>query len=1129
MSNFTSIPNGFQNMMHSAIEAEKFVYDNPEIAGFFMRKSLEKWVGFIYESEPQLRIPFDKSLNNLINEPELSDIVRNSVVIDQMNAVRIIGNKAVHPGKSKIKIEEIVHGLKLLHGISYFFINWYNEGDYVKTPVFDEEKIPLAQHIQQKQQERIIEQLKKENEEKAELVKKADELQKALEASRKEAQKITLPPKDPNESLTRLYLIDNQLEEMGWDLSQPNVREFPVHGMPNNKEEGYADYVLWGDNGKPLAVVEAKRTSRDWQAGRHQAELYARNLEKQFGQLPNIFLTNGYHIHFYDWEYPIREVHGYYTKDELELNIQRRTSKLSLNDMEINPDITDRYYQIGAIKAACERLEQKHRGALLVMSMGTGKTRTAASLIDLLSKAGWVKRVLFLADRTALVTQAKNALNEYLPHLPSVNLVTEKEDNSSRLVFSTYQTLINLIDQAKSEDGRLYGVGHFDLIIFDEIHRSVYNKYKAIFNYFDGYRIGLTATPKDTTDKNTYELFGLSPGNPTYNYDLDKAVEDGYLVPYKSYSVQTKFLRDGIKYADLSEEEKAEYEEKFGDPITGEYPDEIEASALDNWLYNSGTVDQILSTLMEFGLKVENGEKLGKTIIFAKKHQHADYIRQRFNANYPHHKDQFLKVIDYREEYRHDLLNDFKLKDRNPQIACSVDMLDTGIDIPEVVNLVFLKPVKSSVKFWQMIGRGTRLCKGLYPEQPNELDEDGWNRQDKKDFLILDFCENFKFFSENPKGVDANKAQSLNEKLFVFRLTLSQLLLAQGGEEETEMGVEMVNYLHQQVVNLNALERDSFVVRPHLKLVDKYLDRKAWDDISKSDTHELVNNIAPLVIDNDQDSSAKSFDLMMFDLIASIIKGDKRQVNLIERLVSVSKKLQKQTNIPQVAKKMNLLKDISGEDYWANISASAIENLRVETRDLIKFLEVESRPIIYTELEDEIKSFTESPAIYERKTFDKEAYKEKIAQFVKEHEYDLTIDKIKKNIKVTKSDIDHLEKMLFDQGSLGSKEVFKDVYENKPLGEFIRSVVGLDKTEAKNAFARISNMANFNSKQMEFVNLIIDYFAVNGVMKTEQLFEAPFKNIHSMGIVNLFGVETTTEITTVINEINSNCLISEIG
>lgn len=1111
MSNFNHIPPKFQSIMKTASMAESFVYDNPVVSGLYSRQTLESWVHWIYENEPSLKLPYDTSVNALMKEPSFTELF-SPEVLKFMHTVRTLGNKAVHNAGKKITTEEAVHGLKLLHGFSWYLMNLYGD-DYQKTPAFDEDEIPLAQHIQKKIQEETIAKLQEELKQKAELEKQLHEVQQQVEAARKQALPTVEIPKDPNEALTRSLYIDALLEEVGWNLSADNVKEFNVPGMPNNKEEGFADYVLWGDNGKPLAVVEAKRTGRNPEAGRHQAELYAKNLEKVYGQLPNIFLTNGYHITFYDWEYPAREVQGFYSKDELELNIRRRTSRLNLNSVEINTDITDRHYQIGAIKAVAERFEKKHRGALLVMATGTGKTRTAASLIDVLMQANWVRRVLFLADRTALVTQAKNNLNDYLPNLPAVNLVNEKEDAGSRLVFSTYQKLINLIDEAKSEDGRFYGVGHFDLIIFDEIHRSVYNKYKAIFNYFDGYKVGLTATPIDKADKSTYELFGLSAGNPTYNYDLDRAVEDNYLVPYKSYSVQTKFLREGIKYAELSDAEKEEYEEKFGDPVTGEFPDEIEASALDKWIYNENTVDIILEKLMQDGIKVDGGNSLGKTIIFAKKHDHAEFIRQRFNANYPHFNDQFLKVVDYQVEYKHDLLKEFKTKNKMPQIACSVDMLDTGIDVPEVVNLVFLKPVKSSVKFWQMIGRGTRLCKNLFAYG-----------EDKKEFLILDFCQNFEYFNENPNGTDTARQASLNEKLFVFRLKLGQMLLAQSDEDTPKIGELFLDYLHLKVQQLHTRERESFVVRPHLKLIEKYLQRENWDKIDSSDYVEVTKNIAPLVFDDDKDTAAKIFDLMMFDLISANIKGEKKQASLISKIVGIANKLKKQGNIPQVNAKMGLLNQISSDDYWAEISTVALEDLRNELRDLIKFLEHADRPIVYTKFEDEITAVRESPEVYEQSSFDKEAYRHKIEQFVKENQFDLTIDKIRKNIKVTKSDIDHLEAMLFSQGTLGSKQIFHDVYGDKPLGEFIRSVVGLDKTEAKNAFAKITNQTGMNAKQIEFMNLLIDYFSNVGVVDLRMLNESPFTDLHSGGIVDLFGVETTLKIKDVVEEINGNCV-----
>jgi len=1114
LSNFYNYPAQFETIISSAKEAEKYLHENLEVTGLYLRKTLEQWVHFIYENEPSLKLPYDTSINSLMKDTSFVDVLDNPTLLNMMHAIRQLGNKAVHnTGKTKITESQAIHTLNLLQNVSYYLMSLYHE-EHVVKPKFEEDLIPLPVSVQNKKQEELILKLQKELQDKAELEKQLVEVQKERESNRKETQKTILPPVDPNEAKTRELLIDYMLEEAGWDLSLANVKEFKVRGMPNNLEEGYADYVLWGNDGKPLAVVEAKRTSRDYNSGRHQAELYAKCLENEFGQLPNIFLTNGYEISFYDWNYPIRPVNGYYTKDELILNIQRRTSKHHLNDITIDEDITNRYYQIEAIKSVAERFEARHRGALLVMATGTGKTRTAAALIDVLSKANWAKKVLFLADRTALVNQAKNNLNDYLPNLPSVNLVNEKEDTGSRVIFSTYQTLINLIDNEKIGRSKAYGVGHFDVIIFDEIHRSVYNKYKAIFNYFDGLKIGLTATPVDFSEKNTYELFGLTTGNPTYNYDLTKAVDDGYLVPYKSFSVQTKFQRDGIKYADLTEEEKLEYEEKFGDPITGEYPDEIESTALDQWIYNTNTADAILEYLMENGIKVENNSKLGKTIIFAKKHEHAEFLRKRFNANYPELNDQFLKVIDYQIEYRHDLLSDFKIKHKSPQIACSVDMLDTGIDVPEVVNLVFLKPVKSRVKFWQMIGRGTRLCHNLFGHEDH-----------KKDFLILDFCQNFEFFLENPRGVTALKQKSLAEKLFSLRLQVSQILLEQD-DELKELGNDMISYLHQQVTNLYQEKKTSFIVRPHLKMIEKYQDKNKWLNITSVEYQDIIDNIAHLVYDKDPDNSALSFDLMMLDFMLSHLNGDKKQMFFITRMVNISNKLKKQSNIPQVNSKISTLEAISDESYWKDIDALQLEYLRIELRNLIKFLSEETRGTVYTSLEDSITAVSESPEIYESRSFDKEAYKVKMEQFIKENQYDLTIDKIRKNIKVTKDDLDYIEKFLFEQGSMGSKEVFKEVYGDKPLGEFIRSVVGLDKVEAKNAFSRLVNFASLNTHQIQFMDLIIEYFSVNGVMEVKQLFNPPFSDIYAGGMIKLFDNEVALKIADTVKEINSNCVIA---
>ena len=1115
MSNFIHIPTEFRGVMSDAIHAEQLVYTYPVLAGVSIRRCLESWVYWVYEHD-RIPIPYDKNMVNLLAQPEFQELF-SPEILQRMHLLRKVGNTGSHSQfhGSNLKTEEVLHALKLLHGLSYYLMDLYSR-ETVLTPTFSEENIPPAHQVQINiLRTEMEDKLKKRDEEalalQEALKKQAEQFQKEIEALRLRNQGTAVVPQDPNEALTRAIYIDALLEEAGWNLSADNVKEFPVQGMPNKSGDGFVDYVLWGEDGKPLAVVEAKRTHRDAKEGQHQAELYARALEQRYGQRPCIFLTNGYQIYFYDWEYPLREVHGFYNYEELALNIQRRTTKKKPSEIVINEAITNRGYQQKAIKAVAERLEQKHRGALLVMATGTGKTRTAASLIEVLAKANWVKRVLFLADRTALVAQAQENLNKYLPDFPSVNLVKEKENAGSRLVFSTYQTLINLIDEVKTKGkGKLYGVGHFDLIIFDEIHRSVYNKYKVIFDYFDGIKVGLTATPKENTDKNTYELFGLSMGNPTYYYELDEAIKDGYLVPYKSYSVQTKFQREGIKYADLSEEDKKEYEEKFGDPITGEFPDAVEASALDEWLYNNNTADIILQTLMEKGIRVNDGDSIGKTIIFCRNRKHAEFISERFNANYPHYNGQFLKVIDYETKYKDDLLNDFKQKDKMPQIACSVEMLDTGIDVPEVVNLVFLRPVKSSIKFNQMIGRGTRLCENLF----------GYG-QDKKEFLILDFCQNFEFFSENPKGVEAVPQPTLNEKIFNIRLGLSQLLLAQEDEDSCELGKYLVDVLHQQTIMLYTLEKESFIVRRYLKVIEKYQERQAWDTLDKDAQRALKESVAPIIIDTDKDTSAKVFDLLIYLLLSYKIEGNSKIKSCIDKVKFCAEKLQKQTSIPQIKEKLGFLREICTEEYWEGITSKALDKLRQEMRELIKFLEKKDLPIIKTDIEDSIVKIEEIEPIHT--TFDREAYEKKIRQFIMENKMNLTIDKLRRNIKVTSSDLQHLEEMLLAQGTERSRELFEEILEGRPLGVFIRSVVGMDRNELKKAFAKVSNYSRFNFKQMEFIDVIIDSVAKNGILELNRLSENPqLQNIYSGGIIELFGTETAKEIFSVLKDVNNS-------
>ena len=912
MSNFSFIAHKWAALSAVPAEGEQHVYSAPLYCAMLCRKSLEEWVRWMYEHDSDLLLPYDDSLSSLIHDQGFKNIVA-PIQFNQVNLIRKLGNAAVHTN-AKIKPQEALYALKLLHGFIGWVMTVYGENKPQIEP-FDESLIPKERGKDKTKEE--LKQLEDAyHQQQTELKKLQDELEK-IKAIKDHNIAFVPPPIDPDEDLTRKIYIDTLLREAGWDPYGTNVPEYPVKGcMPQangSNGDGYVDYVLWGDDGKPVGLVEAKRTRRDPRVGAHQAKCYADCLQKEYGQRPVIFYSNGFQTWIWDdVSYAPREVFGFYTKDELQLLIQRRTYRLPLAAQTINNNITDRYYQHEAIRKVAEALEKNHRQGLLVMATGTGKTRVSASIIDFLSKAGWIKRVLFLADRNALITQAKTNLNDYLPQLPAVDLTKEKEDDSSRIVFSTYQTIINMIDGETDGDNRFYSVGHFDLIIFDEIHRSVYNRYKHIFKYFDGIRLGLTATPKSEADKDTYGLFGLEPNNPTYAYELDQAVKDKYLVPPKAISVPIKFQRKGIKYAELSEEDKLKYEEEFTDPVTGAFPDEIDSAALNNWLFNTDTVDKVIGHLMKNGIKVESGDKLAKTIIFARSHKHAKFIEQRFNIQYPEYKGDFLKVIDHQEEYRYDLLNKFKVKDKMPQIAVSVDMLDTGIDVPEICNLVFFKPVRSSAKFWQMIGRGTRLCPGLLgadPEDPNKL-------LDKKEFVIFDFCENLEFFSAHPKGFEGTSGKSLSQRLFELRLRLAYVLLNQEETELKEYGQSTLDQLIRQTQGLNT---DSFIVRQHWEVVDKYRDPNQWNALTDLDIKELFDHIAPLMTETDQDELAKRFDALMLDLQLSVLNGEKKQTTLIQKVVSTAGKLSKKASIPTVAQKMDVIKEVQNKVFWEQV------------------------------------------------------------------------------------------------------------------------------------------------------------------------------------------------------------------
>ena len=750
MSNFSFLPSEFRDIAESATRAEGHIKSDPRAACFHARFTLESVVHWLYRHDSGLRMPYASSLGALLHEPTFQNLLPQAV-FQKAVVIQKVGNQAVHNSRP-VRQYDAMQVVKELHHICYWLARTYAPGTSRGEVVWKDEQVPKpatpGEVVPRKKLEELEAKLAEQNQATLKEQRKRDSLNAELQELREQLAEIRAQAEaapdthDYSEADTRHYLIDVDLRRAGWPLNKKRDREYEVSGMPNRQGTGFVDYVLWGDDGKPLAAVEAKRTTVDPAAGQQQAKLYADCLEQMHGQRPLIFFTNGYETFLWDdLAYPPRQVAGFYKKDELQRLTLRHTQQNKLDVAQIKDAIAGRYYQKRAIGSIFDHFSQARRKALLAMATGTGKTRTAIALTDVLQRAGWVKRALFLADRVSLVNQAAGAFKTHLPESSPVNLVTEKE-TEGRVYVCTYPTMLNLIDRTDGNQVR-FGVGHFDLVIIDEAHRSVYQKYGAIFRYFDSLLVGLTATPREEVDRNTYELFELEPGVPTDAYELETAVADGFLVPPRVQQIDLKFPREGIDYDSLGDEEKAQWESlDWGDDADENgMPTQVNASAINSWLFNRDTVDKVLQHLMEYGHKVEGGDRLAKTIVFARNHKHAEFIEERFNHHYPRGKGHFARVIDNQAKYAQSLIDDFSQKDKAPHIAISVDMLDTGIDVPAVANLVFFKPVYSRIKFWQMIGRGTRLCPGLFG--PDE---------DKTDFHVFDFCFNFDFFRENPKG-----------------------------------------------------------------------------------------------------------------------------------------------------------------------------------------------------------------------------------------------------------------------------------------------------------------------------------------------------------------------------------------
>ena len=1063
------------------------------------RRTLECAVKWMYSVDEGLKLPYQDTLVSFISTEEFRDLVGTDI-LRRINFIRKLANETAHSSK-KISKEQAALCLENLFVFIDFIAHCYISG-YAQRK-FDL-RLLTASQAQSPPENAPNNDIKVE-----ELISENKSQRKEYTDRRAQNRDTYIPdPLELSEYDTRKIYIDLMLADAGWTEGKDWINEYELFGMPNKSNVGYADYVLFGDDGKPLAVVEAKRTCVDVAKGRQQAKLYADLLERKFGKRPVIFLTNGFETRIWnDKFYLERKVATIYSKRDLEKLFNLQTLRTSLKNITVDENIAGRYYQKGAVKAVCEALGAKNRRkALLVMATGSGKTRTVIALCDVLIRHGWVKNILFLADRNALVTQAKRSFVNLMPDLSIANLCEDKENLDARCVFSTYQTMMNCIDSVKDEDGqKLFTCGHFDLVIVDEAHRSVYNKYRDIFTYFDAFLVGLTATPKDEIDKNTYNIFELESGVPTYGYELAQAVTDGNLVDYISVESRLKFIEQGIVYDELSEEDKAAYEDTFEDE-DGELPESISSSALNEWVFNEDTIRQVIHILMRDGLKVDYGEKPGKTIIFAKNHAHAEKIHEIFGKEYPQLVG-YTKVIDNYMTYAQSAIDEFSDPKKLPQIAISVDMLDTGIDVPEILNLVFFKKVMSKAKFWQMIGRGTRRCDGLI---------DG---KDKDKFYIFDFCGNFEFFRMNKGKPTANQIALQGA---IFRLKAQIAFKLQDISRQTESLIAFRKSLVDDMVRkVKELNRDNFAVRQHLKYVDRYSRPESYDGMTYEDTLTIADELVPLIIPDEDEVSAVRFDALMYGIELAYLAG-KKYTRAYGDLLSKVKAVSGVANIPEIMVQSELIDKILNTDYLERAGMDEFEHIRNNLRNLMKYIPVSRSSVYNTNFDDEILSTEWKDS--ELDSDDLKNYKMKAEFYIRRHQDEEAIAKLKSNVPLNSEDISALEKILWSE--VGSKEDYEAEYGQKPLGEFVREIVGLDMDAAKKAFSKYLDDTNLDSRQIYFVNQIVEYIVHNGVMKDMSVLqEPPFTDYGS--IVDVFtDVSVWLGIRSIINEINANAIVA---
>lgn len=1082
--------------------AERYAHDDPASSLIKQRSFVERVVAVIYETY-RLLPPYSDNLNDLMTaEPFRQSVPR--VVQDKLHTVRKAGNHAAHP-RRPITSQLSLDCLSEVFDIARWLHVQIDRGDRNDAPTYSPpppepegaartkealEKLRLAEA----KYESVLVALDEETKKRLEAERTASEHATQLAQLQEEGQRVA-SILEFNEETTRRRLIDQALISAGWDVAANGAntdevrQEVRLTGFPTASGEGIADYVLYGDDGKPLAVIEAKKTAKDAGVGAEQARMYAECLEKETGVRPVIFFTNGVDIFLWDDEqgYPYRKVYGFYSKDSLEYLTHQRTNKKPLSTAEPNLAIANRMYQLEAVKRVCERFSNNFREALLVQATGTGKTRVAISLCDVLMRAGWVKRILFLCDRRELRKQADRVFKEFMPGEPRVVVdSTTSSDRDKRIYLATYPAMMKCFED--------FDVGFFDLIIADESHRSIYKKFRAIFQYFDALEVGLTATPVRFIERNTYALFGCEDRDPTSHYSFEEAINarPQYLVPFRVRSFSSQFREQGLRYAAMNAEQRDQLEDQ--DPAAQQV--DYDAEDIDKYVFNRDTTRFIWRSLMEEGIREATSSHVGKTIVFARNHLHAVHLAEVFSEMYPQYGSTFCRVIDNQEPKAEQLIDDFKTPENELTIAISVDMLDTGLDVPEVVNLVFAKPVKSYVKFWQMIGRGTRLRKDLF----------GPGR-DKTEFLIFDHWSNFWFFDERYRETQPSAQKSLLQHLFEARVELAQAALDRMDQTTFNAAAALIIGDVRAVRDTNSID-----ARDKWRELEMLADGDRVNHFAAATKADLLSIAAPLQHQRSirGDEEAYRFDLLMTRLEIALTEGGANapRVQDLRARVEESVELLAKNQNP-VKARADSIKQVQSRDFWSTVEVHHLEGLRRELRGIMKYQQPTPTRRVAPQVFDVTDTdFSVETYIPRLEGLDLVEYRRRVESVLNAHfAENPVLRRIRAGNAVQDDELEELARLVLqvDDKANVMRLAGSDPDTRRSLLTVFRGLVGLDAAAVEQAFAGfVHKHPHLSAQQLRFLQTLQNYIAQNGGIQIERLYEPPFTTIHAESIDGIF-------------------------